>query len=46
MTKLNLENFEEVLQKRVNSKLNSYLNSNTQIEKAIKFAFDTPLGSA
>ena len=42
MTKLNLENFEEVLQKRVNSKLNSYLNSNTQIEKAIKFALSTP----
>jgi len=42
VTKLNLENFEEVLQKRVNSKLNSYLNSNTQIEKAIKFALSTP----
>ena len=42
MTKLNLENFGEVLQKRVNSKLNSYLNSNTQIEKAIKFALSTP----
>ena len=42
VTKLNLENFEVDLQTRVNSKLNSYLYSNTQIEEAIKFALSTP----
>ena len=42
MTKLNLENFEVDLQKRINSKLNSYLNSNSQIEEAIKFALSAP----
>ena len=42
VTKLNLENFEVDLQKRINSKLNSYLNSNSQIEDAIKFALSAP----
>ena len=42
VTKLNLENFEVDLQKRINSKLNSYLNSNSQIEQAIKFALPAP----
>ena len=42
VTRLNLENFEVDLQKRVNSKLNSYLNSNSQIEEAMKFALTTP----
>ena len=42
VTRLNLENFEVDLQKRVNSKLNSYLNSNSQIEEAIKFALSAP----
>ena len=42
VTKLNSENFEVDLQKRVNSKLNSYLDSNSQIEEAIKFALSTP----
>ena len=42
VTKLNSENFEVDLQKRVNSKLNSYLNSNSQIEEAMKFALTTP----
>ncbi len=42
VTKLNLENFEVDLQKRINSKLNSYLNSNSQIEQAIKFALSAP----
>ena len=42
VTKLNSENFEVDLQKRVNSKLNSYLYSNSQIEEAIKFALSTP----
>ena len=42
VTRLNLENFEVDLQKRVNSKLNSYLYSNSQIEEAIKFAISTP----
>ena len=34
--------FESDLQKRINSKLNSYLNSNSQIEEAIKFALSAP----
>ena len=42
VTKLNLENFEVDLQKRINSKLDSYLNSNSQIEEAIKFALSAP----
>ena len=42
VTRLNLENFEVDLQKRINSKLNSYLNSNSQIEEAMKFALTTP----
>ena len=42
VTKLSSENFEVDLQKRVNSKLNSYLYSNSQIEEAIKFAISTP----
>ena len=42
VTRLNLENFEVDLQKRVNSKLNSYLNSNSQIEEAMKFALTSP----
>ena len=42
VTKINLENFEVDLQKRINSKLNSYLNSNSQIEEAIKFALSAP----
>ncbi len=42
VTKLNLENFEVDLQKRINSKLNYYLNSNSQIEEAIKFALSAP----
>ena len=42
VTRLNLENFEVDLQKRINSKLNSYLNSNSQIEEAMKFALTSP----
>ena len=42
MTNLSLDNFEENLQKRINSLLNSYLNSNSQIEKAIKFSLSAP----
>ena len=42
MTNLNLGNFEENLQKRISSQLNSYLNSNSQIEKAIKFSLSAP----
>ena len=42
MTSLNLGNFEENLQKRISSQLNSYLNSNSQIEKAIKFSLSAP----
>jgi len=42
VTSLNLGNFEENLQKRISSQLNSYLNSNSQIEKAIKFSLSAP----
>ena len=42
MTNLSLDNFEVELQNRINSKLNSYLNSNSQIEEAIKFALSAP----
>ena len=41
VTKLNLENFEVDLQKN-KFNLNSYLNSNSQIEEAIKFALSAP----
>tara|TARA_B100000886_G_scaffold193026_1_gene132940 strand:- start:3580 stop:4449 length:870 start_codon:yes stop_codon:yes gene_type:complete len=39
---LSLDNFEVELQKRVNVHLNSYLNSNNQIEEAIRFALSAP----
>ena len=42
MTNLSLDNFEVELQKRINNQLNSYLNSNNQIQEAIKFALSTP----
>ena len=42
VTDLSSENFEAELQKRINSKLNSYLNLNSQIEEAIKFALTAP----
>ena len=42
MTKLSLDNFEVELQKRINNHLNSYLNSNNQIQEAIKFALSAP----
>ena len=42
MTNLSLDNFEVELQKRINNQLNSYLNSNNQIQEAIKFALSAP----
>ena len=42
MTNLSLDNFEVELQKRINDQLNSYLNSNNQIQEAIKFALSAP----
>ncbi len=42
MANLSLDNFEVELQKRVNVHLNSYLNSNNQIEEAIRFALSAP----
>ena len=42
MTNLSLDNFEVELQKRINNHLNSYLNSNNQVQEAIKFALSTP----
>ena len=42
MTNLSLDNFEVELQKRINNHLNSYLNSNNQIQEAIKFALSAP----
>lgn len=42
MTNLSLGNFEVELQNRINSYLDSNLNSNNQIEEAIKFALSAP----
>ena len=42
VTNLSSDNFEEELQKRINSQLNSYLSLNNQIEEAIKFALTAP----
>ena len=42
VTNLSLDNFEVELQKRINNQLNSYLNSNNQIQEAIKFALSAP----
>jgi len=42
VTDLSSENFEAELQERINSQLNSYLNLNSQIEEAIKFALTAP----
>ena len=42
MTNLSLDNFEVELQKRINNHLNSYLNSNNQVQEAIKFALSAP----
>ena len=42
VTELSSENFEAELQERINSQLNSYLNLNSQIEEAIKFALTAP----
>ena len=42
MTNLSLDNFEVELQNRINLYLDSNLNSNNQIEEAIKFALSAP----
>ena len=42
MTNLSLDNFEVELQNRINLYLDSNLNSNNQIEEAIKFALLAP----
>ena len=42
MTNLSLGNFEVELQNRINTYLDSNLNSNNQIEEAIKFALSAP----
>lgn len=42
MTNLSLGNFEVELQNRINSYLDSNINSNNQIEEAIKFALSAP----
>jgi len=42
VTNLSLGNFEVELQNRINTYLNSKLNSNNQIEEAIKFALSAP----
>ena len=42
MTNLNLENFEENLQKRINSKIDTYFSSNSQIQEAMEFALSAP----
>jgi geranylgeranyl pyrophosphate synthase len=42
VTNLNLENFEENLQKRINSKIDTYFSSNSQIQEAMEFALSAP----
>ena len=42
MTNLNLENFEENLQKRINSQIDTYFSSNSQIQEAMEFALTAP----
>ena len=42
MTNLNLENFEENLQKRINSQIDTYFSSNSQIQEAMEFALSAP----
>ena len=42
MTNLNLENFEENLQKRINSQIDIYFSSNSQIQEAMEFALTAP----
>ena len=42
MTNLNLENFEENLQKRINSQIDTYFSSNSQIQEAMEFSLTAP----
>ena len=42
MTNLSLDNFEVELQNRINTYLDTNLNSNNQIEEAMKFALSAP----
>jgi farnesyl diphosphate synthase len=42
VTNLNLENFEENLQKRINSQIDTYFSSNSQIQEAMEFALTAP----
>ena len=42
MTNLNLENFEENLQKRINSQIDTYFSSNSQIQEAMEFSLKAP----
>lgn len=42
MTNLNLENFEEKLQKRINSQINTYFSSNSLIQEAMNFSLSAP----
>ena len=42
MTNLNLENFEENLQRRINSQIVTYFSSNSQIQEAMEFALTAP----
>ena len=42
MTNLNLEHFEEKLQKRINSQINTYFSSNSLIQEAMNFSLSAP----
>ena len=42
MTNLSLDNFEENLQKRINSQIDTYFSSNSQIQEAMEFALTAP----
>jgi len=42
VTNLNLENFEENLQKRINSQIDTYFSSNSQIQEAMEFSLTAP----
>jgi geranylgeranyl pyrophosphate synthase len=42
VTNLNLENFEEKLQKRINSQINTYFSSNSLIQEAMNFSLSAP----
>ena len=42
MTNLNLENFEENLQRRINSQIVTYFSSNSQIQEAMEFSLTAP----